>query len=58
MIARNPLQKDPHFGAGYDLECEHCGRLYSTEDDLSINTKCPDEDCPTHWELIGKEFPA
>lgn len=62
LIRRNPLAKDPHFGAGYDLECQHCGRLFATDDDetpkLKAGDACPDDECPSHWELIGKAFPA
>ena len=44
----------------YDLECQHCGRLYDAEEEppLKEGGPCPDEDCPSHWELIGKDFPA
>ena len=60
LISRDPNLKDPHFGAGYNLECQHCGRLYDAEDTppLKEGGPCPDEDCPSHWELIGKDFPA
>jgi hypothetical protein len=55
---RNKLQRDPHFGQGYDLECPHCGRLFATDDEpkLKAGDPCPDGDCPTYWELVGKNW--
>lgn len=45
--------------AGYDLECPHCGRFYASDDEppLSAGMPCPDTDCPTYWELVGREHP-
>lgn len=59
LKSRDPRKKDSSFGAGYHLECIHCGRLYDGEDSpaLKAGDACPDDDCPTHWELIGKPFP-
>lgn len=53
-----PRSKDLQFGAGYDLECPHCGRLYDSEDSpaLKAGAPCPEDECPTYWELSGKTF--
>lgn len=58
LMARDAAKKDPSYGAGYTLECPHCGRLYGHEDapPLKAGDPCPDEDCPTYWELAGKPF--
>lgn len=58
LMARDAAKKDPHFGTGYTLECPHCGRLYDHEDapPLKAGDPCPDDDCPTHWELAGKPY--
>lgn len=50
--------RNKHF-TGYDLECPHCGRFYASDDDppLSAGMSCPDTDCPTYWELAGRDHP-
>lgn len=56
---REPDLRDPCYGAGYDCECGSCGRLYTTEDDnVKPGMACPDEDCPSHWEEVGRAWPS
>jgi hypothetical protein len=58
LMTRDRNMKDPLYGAGFTLECPHCGRLYDDEDEprLKVGDPCPDEDCPTYWELAGKPY--
>lgn len=39
------------------LQCQSCGREYALEPGETM-TACPEvDDCPSHWEEIGKEHP-
>lgn len=60
LMPRDRNLKDPMYGDGYDLECPHCGRLFDKYEapELNAGDPCPDLDCPTYWELAGKDFPA